>query len=314
MAIKWISGMIENPASGRSRLEAQKYWAESHGTLNANVGANLRRYHHYFSLPEAYESEPKATFIGITMVWPRDPSVDWSWQPGPPPSPPTPEGWIPWRADDRNLFDRRRDWPLHEQHARIQGEEHVIIDGKTTPSMVNAIFMVTRLPGLDHRDFFEHWSEVQGPLATKLPGLRRYIQNHADLDWFRHGTQTHDGWSELWFDDYAAFQRAIASPEWQAMEADGRTLFCAQKGVVIGHEYVQKDESWQGPRDFGALALTEDQIRARLLDEGYKALLETDPAAPAKIKAAVAKGKLGVWTVDHLVTLDDSRIDERPAR
>ena len=97
------------------------------------------------------------------------------------------------------------------------------------------------------------------------------------------------------------------------MEEDGKTLFCEQKGIVIGREYVQKDESWK-PRDYGALLMSEDEIRARLVNEGYQALVDQDPAAPAKIKVAASKNQLGVWTPDHLVTLDESRIDARPAR
>jgi hypothetical protein len=78
-----------------------------------------------------------------------------------------------------------------------------------------------------------------------------------------------DGWSELWFDDYAPFQRAYPSPEWAAMEADGATLFMAEKGIVIGREYVQKDDGWK-PRDYGALGLSEDQIRDRLPERGIR--------------------------------------------
>ena len=208
----------------------------------------LRRYHHYFSLPEAYASEPKPTFIGISMFWRDDPfAIPQLASDGQPLDLFTrfyrnqPAG-----SDDAQLFDRTRRWPRDDQHAEILGEEHIIIDGKTTPTMVNAIFMVCRLPGLDHRDFFEHWLEVHGPLAAKLPGLRRHIQNHGVLEAFARGrgTMTHDGWSEFWFDDYESFQRAYRSPEWAAMEADGRTLFCEQKGIVIGREYVQKDETW----------------------------------------------------------------------
>jgi hypothetical protein len=97
------------------------------------------------------------------------------------------------------------------------------------------------------------------------------------------------------------------------MEADGRTLWCEQKGIVIGREYIQKDDTWK-PRDYGALGLSEDEIRARLESEGYRELLAADPAAPAKIKAAAAKNQLGVWTPHHLVTLDETRIDARPSR
>ena len=71
------------------------------------------------------------------------------------------------------------------------------------------------------------------------------------------------------------------------MEEDGKTLFCEQKGIVIGREYVQKDENWK-PRDYGSLSMTEDEIRDRLLSDGYKAACWSTPEAPAKIKAAAA--------------------------
>ena len=300
-AIKRITAANENRTSGRTRTEAQTYWAEVHGKLVANSPAILR-YHHYFSLPEAYENEPRPTFIGISMFWRENPL---------PQGQPNLDGWNPFWADDTQLFDRTTRWPIDDQHADILGEEHVVIDGKTQPTMVNAIFMVCRKPGLDHRDFLQHWSDVHGPLAAKLPGLRRYIQNHVVLESLTRGTSTHDGWSEFWFDDYPSFQRAVKSPEWTAMEADGATLFMPEKGIVIGHEYLQKDDSWKA-RDWGALSLSEDEIRARLQKEGYTSLLAADPAAPAKIKAAAAKNQLGVWTPEHLVTLDETRIDTRP--
>ncbi|HEX5368959.1 MAG TPA: EthD family reductase [Dehalococcoidia bacterium] len=304
MAIKRITAANENLTNGRSRVEAQHYWAESHGKLVANSAA-LLRYHHYFSLPEAYEADPKPTFIGISMFWRENHLA--------PPQPPDPNAFFPVRGDDEHVFDRSARWPIDDQHADILGEEHVIIDGATKASMVNAIFMVVRKPGLDHRDFFDHWLNVHGPLAAQLPGLRRYIQCPVVLESFARGTSTHDGWSEFWFDDFWSFQHATESPEWAAMEADGATLFCPEKGIVIGREYVQKDDSWK-PRDWGLLSMTEDQIRARLLKEDYGALLTKDPDAPAKIKAAAQHDKLGVWTPEHLVTLDESRIDARPSR
>jgi hypothetical protein len=60
--------------------------------------------------------------------------------------------------------------------------------------------------------------------------------------------------------------------------------------------------------------MTEDEIRARLQKEKYGKLLATDPGVPAKIKAAAMKNQLGVWTPEHLVTLDESRVDARPDR
>jgi uncharacterized protein (TIGR02118 family) len=303
MTIKRLTAANENLTSGRTREQAQQYWAETHGKLVAN-NPNLRRYHHYFSVPEAYESEPRPTYIGVSMFWRDDPFSVFT----PFPSP----DWAPVGPDDRQLFDREPRWPFKGQWADIFGEEHVIIDGETRPGMINALFMVNRVPGLFHRRMSEYWLETHGPIAAKLPGLRRYTQNHAYLEAFVRGGQTHDGWSEFWFDDFASFQRAVASAAWQAMQEDARTLFLPEMGIVIGTEYVQKDENWK-PRDYGALSMSEDEIRVRLRDEGY-ASLAAAADAPARIRAAAEKNLLGVWTPDHLVTLDESRIDARPGR
>lgn len=304
MAIKRITAANENLSNGRSRVEAQHYWAESHGKLVAN-NANLLRYHHYFSVPEAYDGEPKPTFMGISMFWRENPLAVQQPQPA--------DGWFPVGPDDRHVFDRTKRWPTDDQHADILGEEHVVIDGQTKASMINAIFMICRLPGLDHRDFFDHWLNVHSNLAAQLPGLRRYIVNPAVLEGLTRGTSTHDGWSEFWFDDFWSFQQAVKSPEWAAMEADGATLYCPQKGIVIGREYVQKDDNWK-PRDYGSLSMSEDEIKARLLKDDYSKALAADPEIPAKIKVAANQNKLGVWTPEHLVTLDDSRVDVRPDR
>jgi hypothetical protein len=42
--------------------------------------------------------------------------------------------------------------------------------------------------------------------------------------------------------------------------------------------------------------------------------LAADPAAPRQIKAAASREALAVWTGEHLVTIDESRIDAQPDR
>ena len=298
--IKRLTAANENLTAGRTREQAQEYWAEVHGKLVANR-PTLVRYHHYFSSPEAYASKPAPTFIGVSMFWNAEPLNAQQMPPG---------AFWPIGEDDAQLFDRTDKWPRHGQWADVLGEEHVFVDGPHGQGMLMAIFMVCRRPGLTHQHFFEHWREVHGPLAAKLPGLRHYTQNHAVMDTAGRGNLTHEGWSEFWFEDFAAFRRAVASPEWAAVEEDGATLFAPEMGIVIGREYVQKDEKWQ-PRDWGVLSLDEDGIRERLRREGFSTLA-ADVEAPSRIKAAATAGKLGVWTPEHLVTLDESRIDARP--
>ncbi len=73
--------------------------------------------------------------------------------------------------------------------------------------------------------FREHWRGHHGDLARQLPGLRAYVQNHI-VDHvqrgiaFQRGPMTLDGFSQLWFDDLAAMQAAIASPVGPQLVAD----------------------------------------------------------------------------------------------
>jgi hypothetical protein len=59
--------------------------------------------------------------------------------------------------------------------------------------------------------------------------------------------------------------------------------------------------------------MTEDEIRARLLHEGYKSL-SADPAVAKRIQSAAASGKLAVWTPEHIAAYTDPPIDARPQR
>ena len=111
---------------------------------------------------------------------------------------------------------------------------------------------------------------------------------------------------------HAAFYPfAEFSPEWQAIREDGATLFSSPIGVVVAHERVQKDDDWTY-NDWGVGALDEDQIRLRLLADGYTELA-ADGAIPGLIKSAASRAALAVWTNEHLVTLDESHIDARPS-
>jgi uncharacterized protein (TIGR02118 family) len=302
--IKVIAPAQRHPTN-RTLAEFHNYWGESHGPLFANT-KDLRRYVQHLTLPEAYEGTPKPTYDGVSMFWydsldvmrnPRsDPvSVALREEVG---------------KDDRQLFDRLPGWPLHHKRASVVAEEKVIIDGPAAPLMVKAIFIASKIPGITLQEFFDHWLNVHGPLGAKLPGLRRYVQNHAVLEAYAFRGQTHDGWSELWFDDLESLQRAHASPQWQALRQDGATLFAYPMGIGIAREKIQKEIDVP-VRRWGAAEMSEDDIRTRLRKEGY-ASLATDPGGPRRLKQADAAAALAVWTREHIVTIDASRIDARP--
>jgi uncharacterized protein (TIGR02118 family) len=329
--IKVLAPALKHP-SNRSLPDFHRYWAESHGPLFSHT-RNLRGYVQHLTLPEAYDGEPAPTFDGVSMFWydteaaghvpTRSPELHRLLEPiiGVPYDPDALAGTVEAHPadvalmtavlrDDAQLFDRSGGWPMHHKRATVSAREHVIVDGPAAPEMVKAIFIASRIPGLGHREFFAHWKEHHGPLIAAVPGVRRYVQNHALLESYASGFVTHDGWAELWFDDLAALRAAQDTPEWAAVLADGATLFGGPMGVGVARERVQKDATWTYD-DWGVGAMTEDEIRARLREQGY-ASLAADPAAPARIRTAAAQEALAVWTDEHLVTFDVSRIDARP--
>ena len=82
--------------------------------------------------------------------------------------------------------------------------------------MVKALYTASKKPGLSSEEFYKHWFEVHGQLCARVPGLRRYVQNHGIAEAYPIRAMTHDGFSELWFDDVAvaaacARQRPVES-------------------------------------------------------------------------------------------------------
>ncbi len=127
----------------------------------------------------------------------------------------------------------------------VIGEEHVIIDGETSPAMVKLIVIGRRNPELTSEEFRTRWLEVQAPHWTRIPGIRRYVQNHALPEAYEtaydpnhpNRMQTHDGWSEVWFDDLESMKRAVASPEAQEARQHRHVVFDAPSmSIIIGRE------------------------------------------------------------------------------
>lgn len=333
--IKVLAAARRHPRH-RSLADFHRYWADTHGPMFANTAA-VRRYVQHLTLPEAYDREPAPTFDGVSIFWydtaptrrpvAADPEVAALLRaalgftpPGPDPGAPPPTEDEQRQArlgravarDDAHLFDRSTDWPMHRRRAYVIARERPVLDGAAAADMVKLVMVCSRLPGLALAEFCERWQHVHGPVVARLPGLRRYVQNHPVSAGYELGAQTHDGWSELWFDDLAAIHRAAASPQWRAAADAGRELFATPAGVVVAPERVQKDTGWVY-RDWGVPGMTDEQIRARLRDGGYQALAE-DPDVPARLRAAAADRALAVWTDEHLVTIDTSDIDVRPGR
>jgi uncharacterized protein (TIGR02118 family) len=85
--------------------------------------------------------------------------------------------------------------------------------------MLKFMVVIYRKPELSAAEFRRHLQEVHGPLAMKLPGLQKYVQNFASDDSKRESP----GWDaivELYFESWAAMEAAWESPQGKASDAD----------------------------------------------------------------------------------------------
>lgn len=108
--------------------------------------------------------------------------------------------------------------------------------------MIKRISLLTRREGLSHDEFVRHWLEVHGPLALKVPGIRRYVQSHIEGESVRAdipATEVDiDGIAELWYDSIEEMERSSATPEAQALYADGALIIGKIKTYVIDEKVI----------------------------------------------------------------------------
>ena len=85
--------------------------------------------------------------------------------------------------------------------------------------MLKVVFLVHKRSGMGSEEFRRHWRTTQGSLGAKIPGTRKYVQNHAvaSLD---GSPVPYDGFAEMWFDSKEAFEDAMSTPQAQAAIAD----------------------------------------------------------------------------------------------
>ena len=106
--------------------------------------------------------------------------------------------------------------------------------------MIKVVGLLTRKPGMSHEAFVRHWSDIHGPLAHAVPGIRRYVQSHiVDTRTRPDIPETEveiDGIAELWYDDLeslriAGTRQATRVPALKAKagtrSSGRRTRYCA---------------------------------------------------------------------------------------
>jgi uncharacterized protein (TIGR02118 family) len=105
--------------------------------------------------------------------------------------------------------------------------------------MVKAIFVLYRKPGTSGEEFRRYWRETHAPIAEKIPGLRRYVQNHALPDPESGAEPAYAGFAELRFDSPEALQQGITSPEGEAALTDLENFTDTEKNTSVVVEEVE---------------------------------------------------------------------------
>lgn len=90
--------------------------------------------------------------------------------------------------------------------------------------MVKLIYCISKKPELSVEDFQRYWRETHGPIAGRIPGVRRYVQCHVVPEMYGRGNPPYDGAAELWFDDLDAMREAMRSPEVAAAIEDEKNF------------------------------------------------------------------------------------------
>ena len=84
--------------------------------------------------------------------------------------------------------------------------------------MQKLVYVLQLREDMSREEALRYWRDVHGPIAAKVPGLRKYVQDPATAA--PEGDLQFGGIAELWFDSEEAFRSAMASPEWRATIAD----------------------------------------------------------------------------------------------
>lgn len=213
--VKFISAFKRKP--GMSIEAFTEYWRTTHAEAVMKV-PNLKRYVQSQTIESAYRiGEP--VYDGFAELWYEDIASMRR----------AADSAVSAAAlnDDINFIDM-------SSFANVLTDEIVQKEGPRDPSMLKIATFLFRKPGLEIEPFQRYWREKHGPLAAKIPQLRRYVQSHARPSSYRDGrTPAFDGVAEVWLDDIQAARESAKTAEYAAVRADELNFLDQQRACFI---------------------------------------------------------------------------------
>lgn len=184
--------------------EFQRLWLSNRATRVATI-PGLRRYVQSHALLQGY-AKGELLFDGIEELWFDDERALQAAI--------ATRAWSDMLADADGITEAARTVVLPV-------EVHVIKDGPIPADAMKNIEFVNQRPGMERTAFRTYWREVHGPIASRIPVLRRYEQNHLLLsDDGRAPAPSYDGLAITWFQSTADMKQGTTTPEYATTRAD----------------------------------------------------------------------------------------------
>ncbi|MEU8517028.1 EthD family reductase [Kitasatospora sp. NPDC048722] len=198
--------ILAHPKPGMSEQNFQRYWVEQHAVRYAARIPQIRRYCVDTRVPRPDDPEDPL-WSGVAEIWLENQQEQLA-------SLQTPEF-----LDGARLDEPR--WAAFWRTVVLDTDAHVLLDGPAAGAPATKVMiLVKRREGLPLADFRERSLARHAPVAQKVPGLRRYVQNHTRDASYGVGEAVLDAAYQLWFDDVDAFEAARRTPEYRSMLAD----------------------------------------------------------------------------------------------
>jgi uncharacterized protein (TIGR02118 family) len=201
----------------------QSHWREHHAPLVVKL-PGLISYVQSHALLQGY-AKGELLFDGISEKWFADANAYAQSQ--------TSRAWSEALEAEAAFLNQSRT-------VRMPVDVHVIKGDAVPANPVKNIEFVNRRPGMELEAFRRYWLNVHGPLAAKIPVLRRYEQNHLCMsEYTNNSSPVYDGLAITWFASTADMKCGTRTPEYIETRAD--EPFFLPDGhlpIIITREYI----------------------------------------------------------------------------
>lgn len=214
--------------SGMEVAAFQEYWRTTHAEV-VRALPNIRRYVQSHPLPGGYR-KGELTYDGVAEIWVDDTNALRQMS--------SAAAYQAVQADEEKFIDRA-------SMALILTDEHIIKDGAVPAGGgLKNIEFVTRQADMAVADFQAYWRGTHGPIAARIPMIRRYVQSHTKASGYAREPQpAWDGLAITWFDDIDAMRESAKTQAFADTMADEPNFLPGGPvPTIITREHIIVDE------------------------------------------------------------------------